>query len=130
MSTGWDGSTLIDGECRSDDFLVFLQNVLSKLPAGHLGRTFEEMLGVGYGDCQFIGRFENLMADLVSALSFFSEPVSVRKLLAVPNKNVGDRKKFPAVELPDEISEQVVSFERVLVTRFYADCNVLKRVLA
>jgi len=129
MSTGRDDSSVIDEKCRSDDFLGFLGNVLSKLPAGYLGRTFEAMLGANYGDCQFVGRFENLTADLVSALSFFGEPVSVRKILASPPRNVGDRKKFPVVVLPDEISEQLVLFERDLVARFYANCHILKRVL-
>ena len=130
LSTGWDDAALLDRECGANDYRVFVENVITKLRPGHLGRTFEAMLGTDYSGCSFIGRFENLTADLVSALSFFGEPLSIKKLLAVRPKNVGDRKKFPAVELPHELLEQLVCFERGLVTRFYADCDILRRVLS
>ena len=127
---GWkEDACEIDLRCQSDKFIEFIEHLLRELRPGFVSRTFQQMLGKNYSDCQFIGRFENLTNDLASALLFFKEDVCIKKLITSPAVNVGNRESFPDQELPQTLAKEIVIAEKELMFQFYADCPILRSAL-
>jgi hypothetical protein len=94
MTSGWDEKNPIDMEFKSDSFNEFLNNLLSKYPT-HLNDGLEYLLG-NEGEVDFIGKYENLVDDLVLALNMAGEVFDEDKLRNFPPYNVSNKNKYPA----------------------------------
>lgn len=114
---GWTESHNIDRLCASDSFSEFMDKAVRKLP-GWLGQYLETWIGTQDAPAAFIGRHENLQADLMTGLRVFDEEVDETKLLAVPATNTSDYSTYPAV-WTDSLKESVYESEQALIQRFY-----------
>lgn len=100
QTVGWDDANDLDCQCRDDRFEVFVRQVLEKFP-GIYSRTLKEFVGPADAPIEFIGRYENLVEDLVRALSLAGEDFDAAAVRALPPYNVSDKRKAPAVYTPD-----------------------------
>ena len=110
MRAGWvDGNPGIES-FRDDDFNTFVNNVVTGT-SGFLSRTMDRRIG---HRMSFIGKYENLVGDLIKALELAEQPFDEKKLIETPPDNV-------SYELPEykrEIAEKVIKTEDVMLKRF------------
>ncbi|MES2604320.1 MAG: hypothetical protein V4603_05245 [Pseudomonadota bacterium] len=116
MTYGWDAGNLIDNECRADNFHTFVTNVLEKLP-GIYSRSLHEFVGPPDQPIEFIGKYENLVEDLVTALQLAGEQFDPAAIRNLPPYNVSDKKSFPAAFTP-ALEAHVLAAEAEAVSRF------------
>jgi hypothetical protein len=74
-------------------FEKFLCNVLEKSP-GYCSLAFSYFAGPPGNEVDFVGRFEDLVNDLVRGLQLAREPFDEGKLRSTPPQNVGDYAYF------------------------------------
>jgi len=85
---GWDPRNPFDVDCAAPTFEAFVENVL-RLEAAWCSRMFEDYVGRTPADeIDFVGRFESLVDDLVSALGLIGVRFDERALRATPPVNV------------------------------------------
>lgn len=119
MTTQWDVRNPLDMDCRSDNFVEFIQNVLNKYP-GAYGRSLVKYVGTRDQEIEFIGRYENLVNDLVHALRLAGERFREETILGFPPYNVSDKLRFPA-QYTSELETQVKLAEAEVMDRFGYD---------
>src|SRR3954466_5057152 len=73
MERGWDPGHVVDSQARAEQFEAFAANVVERVP-GYLSEKYSEFLGPPEDEIEFIGRFEQLADDLVTALKLAGEP--------------------------------------------------------
>lgn len=116
MGAGWDSSNQMDIDCQSDNFHEFIRKVLDKRP-GSYGRSLTDLLGKGKTEIEYIGKYENLVEDLIEALTRAGEAFDERAIRGFPPINVSDKIRFPA-ELSAELEVEVVTAEIEVIQRF------------
>lgn len=116
MTYGWDANNDLDQACRSEDFAEFVGSVLEKFP-GIYGKSLDDFVGGADHPIEFIGRYENLVEDLISALTLAGEKFDADIIRAFPPFNVSDKKKSPAVFSPD-LEAAVRKAEAAVLERF------------
>lgn len=99
MTVGWDAANVLDQRCQSDDFATFVTKVLADFP-GVYARSLRDYVGPPEAPIEFIGRFENLVEDLVQALTLAGERFDARAIRQLPPSNVSDKQKAPAQFTP------------------------------
>lgn len=65
----WSKTSEIDTKCRSDNFQIYINNVLAMYPEGYVSWLYEFYTP----HCDFVGRYESLAHDLTVALTEFGE---------------------------------------------------------
>jgi hypothetical protein len=128
MRTGWVADHLIDSATRSEDFNDFVSLVVERLP-GHFAERSAVYIGEPEEPISYIGRFESLLDDLVSALTLAGESFDEAALRAQPPANANDYACLPALYEP-ELAVALAGAEHRLIERFYADDPVPGRLLA
>lgn len=86
MFTGWRTEEPLES-CMSVEFEPFIRNVLRRFPEGYLSKFYEFYLGSPPGGLCFVGRTENLVEDLVKALTLAGEDFDEERLRATPRIN-------------------------------------------
>lgn len=119
MTVGWDAANELDQRCQADSFEPFVLNVLEYFP-GIYGRTLQDFVGSVQSPIEFIGRYENLVEDLVQALTLAGEHFDAAAIRALPPYNVSDKRKAPAVYTP-ALETAVRAAEAEVFTRFGYD---------
>jgi hypothetical protein len=84
---GWNMKLELDRTLRDDDFDTFIAHALERLP-GYASRMFSRFVGEPGSEIDFIGRQENLEADLRRALELAGVDVSGLDL-TIPRANEG-----------------------------------------
>jgi len=107
----WHPQRPIDG-CASDDFNVFLRNVL-KHRAGYVS----EMYSWYTEGSSFVGRFERLEDDLAVALCGAGVEVDVDSLRAVPAVNVSEEQALP-LEWDPVLRSRIIESEWAGIERY------------
>ena len=116
MTYGWDPHNVIDQRCRADDFHSFVTAVLTHMP-GVYGQSLDEFVGTAAHPIDFIGKYENLTEDLVSALQLAGERFDANAIRALPPYNVSDKQAFPADFTP-ALEAAVLRAEAGTISRF------------
>lgn len=116
MTYGWDQINPLDMECRSDSFHKFICSVLDKFP-GIYSQSVIDFVGETDNEIEFIGKYENLVDDLVFALKAASEIFDEKFVRAFPPQNVSDKIAFPAV-YTYQLEAEVRSAESLAIRRF------------
>lgn len=116
MGTGWDWKNPIDRFCCSPGFHDFVRNVLEKFP-GIISQYFENYVGSPGAEIEFIGKYENLVNDLVMALKRAGEIFDEETVRNYPPVNVSEHVRFPA-EYTKELKEAVIKSEWRAMERF------------
>ncbi|PTN12948.1 hypothetical protein [Nitrosomonas aestuarii] len=116
MTYGWDSKNQLDLACRSDNFHQFVRNVLTKFP-GIYGYSLIEFVGETDEEIEFIGKYENLVNDLIFALKAAGEDFDEQSIRTLPPYNVSDKTNFPAV-YTDLLEVDVKKTEAMIMKRF------------
>lgn len=119
MTYEWDKKNQIDMECRSDNFHVFIKNLLNKYP-GCYGDALVEFVGEEGNEIEFIGKYENLTEDLINALKLAGEMFNEGVIRNLPPYNVSDKKRFQA-QYTKELEQEVRKSEAKVLNRFGYD---------
>lgn len=103
---GWDERNPFDAACSAPRFSDFVDNVLRLEPAW-CSRMFEDYVGTPANEIGFIGRFESLADDLVTALERIGEPFDERAIRETPvvNASMGAAVFGPGQEAKVRLSE-------------------------
>ncbi|MGA0805740.1 MAG: hypothetical protein ACO3PV_04395 [Pseudohongiellaceae bacterium] len=116
QTVGWDPENELDRKCRADDFTRFVTKVLLAFP-GVYARSLRDYVGPPETPIEFIGRFENLVEDLVRALTLAGETFAADAIRGLPPSNVSDKQKAPAQFTP-ELEAAVRAAEAEVFERF------------
>lgn len=116
MTNGWDFKNQMDQECQTDNFHQFVRNLLEKFP-GIYSHSLIEMVGEKNNEIEFIGKYENLVDDLIFALKSAGEAFDERVVRALSPVNVSDKARFPAV-YTDQLEAGVKKAEVRMMKRF------------
>ena len=116
MTVGWDPDNVLDQRCRADDFQVFVNKVLAA-DAGIYARNLRDFVGTPEAPIEFVGRFENLVEDLVQALTLAGESFDAQAIRQLPPSNVSNKSKAPAVYTP-QLEAAVRAAEAEVFERF------------
>lgn len=119
MGAGWGYKNEIDIRCRSENFHAFVGNVLENF-SGVCGTYFEKFVGPTGEEIEFIGKYENLVEDLILGLKAAGEEFDEEFVRRFPPQNVSDRIRFPAEYTP-ELEEAVRKSEWRAIRRFGYD---------
>ena len=115
MTSGWDPKNPIDIDCQSDSFEEFITNVLEKFPT-HLEDGVNYLLGEE-GEIDFVGRYENLVDDLVLALQKAGETFDENAIRSFPPYNVSNKILFPA-DYTEKLEKEVRQVTKSIMERF------------
>lgn len=121
MGNGWDIRSPIDKSCCSANFHEFVENVLQKYP-GICSRRFEAFVGPEGSEIEYIGRYENLLEDLITALHAAGEEFDEDAIRRCPPKNVSDKDRFPAY-LGPELEAKIRASEKDSFKRFFSGAS-------
>lgn len=116
MHFGWIKQVRFDMDCISDHFETFIVNVLERRP-GYWSQVCEWYCGPPDDEIDFVGRFEHLVDDLVSALSIAGERFDEARLRKTRPVNVGDYKSV-STRCSDELRARLLVTEAKGLTRF------------
>lgn len=115
--TAWEDDHPIDSCTQSDNFNVFIDNVIKNLP-GDLSRRFEAYVGTPSHPISFIGRYERLCDDLVNGLRRADETFDERAIRAHAPENAGDYVTYAPRYIGAQ-EDQLADAERAAIERFY-----------
>ena len=73
MIDGWNSRFILDRVYRSEDFNEMVSVYLEKFPQGFVSWLYRDFLGENLEKVDFVGKQENLVDDLISALNQASE---------------------------------------------------------
>jgi hypothetical protein len=107
----------IDSHASSDDFDDFIEQVIENLP-GFCGALFERFTGPVDDQVCFTGRYENLVDDLVDALTLAGQRFDAPKLRAFPPRNVGDE-RYVSVRYRKDLVRRLAKAEAAATERWY-----------
>ena len=79
----WDPRNPFDMDCRADAFVPFVEHVLDKYP-GWCSTMFEDYVGPPEREIAFVGRYERLVDDLVTALRLGGVTFDERRIRTHP----------------------------------------------
>jgi len=116
MTYGWDPLNGLDMECQSDRFAVFIRNVLDRYP-GAYSQGLIDYVGEPDAEIEFVGKYENLVEDLITALQSAGEEFDENVIRALAPVNVSDKTRFPA-EYTQQLEKEVRKSESMVIERF------------
>lgn len=117
MTNGWDTKNQMDQECQTDNFHQFVQNLVDRFP-GVYSHSLIEMVGEENNEIEFIGKYENLVDDLIIALKLAGEEFNEQAIRTLSPVNVSDKTRFPAV-YTDRLEAEVKKAEAKMMKRFH-----------
>jgi hypothetical protein len=113
--TGWQTfGSVLDHECRSNDFVKWMQNVLAYVPEGFLSRVYR----IYTEDVDFVGKVESLQDDLYQALRLAGEKIPPGEIQPLSKDNASLPKFLEAARFPMELAERVMAAESYVVQRW------------
>ena len=119
MTYAWDVKNQLDMDCKSDDFNDFIRNVLNKYPRCY-GDSLINFVGDRDHEIEFVGKYENLIEDLIIALKYAKEEFDEGALRNFSPNNVSDKTRFPA-NYTKELEDKVRRVEINVMQRFGYD---------
>ncbi|MGH7989568.1 MAG: hypothetical protein ACREDS_05145 [Limisphaerales bacterium] len=116
--TGWQTyGSILDYECRSNNFTIWMENVLAHMPEGFLSRIYRI-----YTDrVDYVGKVESFKEDLSKALRMAGETFSQEIIDSFPKRNVTNTKYTSVAILPKELAEKVLKSESFIVNKWKYD---------
>lgn len=121
MERGWRPKYDLDRLCGSNNFTVFIRNVVVCLP-GFVTAMFERYVGPVSQPIPYILKQERLSQDLASLLYQRGENFNIDALLATPRINITKIKP----EIDEATRDTIIFMELPMLRRFdYRDADVL-----
>jgi len=115
-SHGWGFENRFDLRCMDNQFERFMLKVLEKTP-GHCTNVFQRFVGQHDRQVDFVGAYENLVGDMVTALVLAGEPFDEQRLRHTKVRNAGDYAAF-STACSREICQRVLEAEHEAMARF------------
>jgi hypothetical protein len=113
--TGWQTfGSILDHECRSDDFSMWVQNVLDYVPEGFLSRIYH----IYTDGVDFVGKVENLNDDFCEALTLAGENFSSDVVRDFPRRNRTQANFTAAATLPRPLARKLMAAESYITEQF------------
>jgi hypothetical protein len=109
----------IDSRASSEDFDEFVEQVIENLP-GFCGELFERFTGPPAAPASFVGRYERLVDDLVTALEDAGQEFNEDALRAFPPRNVGDE-RYLNVRYSKDAVRRLARAEGAAIQRWYPE---------
>ncbi|TRX02896.1 sulfotransferase family 2 domain-containing protein [Candidatus Methylobacter oryzae] len=119
MTHGWDEKNPLDINCQSGCFQEFVRRVLDQYP-GCYSKSFLDFIGHPDHEIEFIGRNENLVEDLITALRNAGETFDENAIKTFPRQNVSNQSKFPA-NYSSQLESEVREAESIIINMFKYD---------
>jgi hypothetical protein len=119
MTYGWDDKNVMDQACCSEHFQTFVTCILERFP-GIVSNSLDEFFGENYDQVNFVGKYENLVDDLIFVLRIAGETYSEECIRKLPPCNVSDKTKYPAAFTPMLVRRIMISEQR-MIERFGYD---------
>ncbi|SET54921.1 Sulfotransferase family protein [Nitrosomonas marina] len=116
MTYGWDLENQLDQACRSDNFQLFVRQVLDKFP-GIYSSSLIEFVGSADNEIEFIGKYEHLIEDLITALETAGEDFNEQLIRTLPPHNVSNKARYPAA-YTTQLEAEVKKAEHIAMDRF------------
>ena len=116
--TGWQTfGSVLDHECRADDFKTWMHNVLAYVPEGFLTRIYRIYTeGVNY-----TGRVESFSDDLCRALTLAGETFSPLIIRELPKRNVTSSTCVAVATFSPALAKKVMAVESYVVEKWNYD---------
>lgn len=107
--------------CWSGDFDEFVNNVLDAYPVGYVTNLYQCYVGREADQLDFIGKQENLVDDLIKALTLAGEEFDEARLRKERHWNAAaSRPKFGKLAvMSDETHKRIIDAERWIIETFY-----------
>ena len=116
MGEGWNPPNQMDRMCRSNEFKTFVLNVLEHYPS-FCTHVYEQYVGPPDDPIEFVGKQENLVEDLITALRSAGEDFNESLIRAFPPQNVSDQTRFNAT-YTSELERRVREAESAAIERY------------
>lgn len=119
---GWRPQHPLDFNCASNDFHVFMENVLRYKPNGWVTWEYLNYIDEVPGKIGFIGRTENLINDTITALRMAGEDFNEKVVRSIPSMNDSDMDRYPSkhwATYTKELTERVMVVENEIIRRYY-----------
>lgn len=128
---GWRAQHPLDFNCASNDFHVFIENVLNYKPNGWV--TWEYLNYIDLAPkIDFVGKMENLVDDTIYALRSAGEKFSENAVRSIPRINDSDMdgksSKYWAIYTL-ELANRVMAVESEIIRRYYYNTNFNPNIL-
>jgi hypothetical protein len=116
--TGWQTfGSVLDHECRSDDFATWMRNVLAYVPEGFLTRIYR----IYTEGVSFVGKVESFNDDFCRALSLAGEKFSPEIINSLPKRNVTNATCTAAAIFPRALARKVMAAESRVIEKWNYD---------
>lgn len=124
---GWRLGHPLDYNCASNDFRVFVDNLLQYKPNGWLTWLYSQYIDRTPGRINSIVRLENCVDDAIETLRMAGVEFDEDVVRNTPRANDSDMDGFSskhwAMYTP-ELAQRVLSVENKIINRYYADCDI------
>lgn len=124
---GWRAQHPLDYNCASNDFHVFIDNVLRYKPNGWVTWEYLNYIDEVPKKIDFVGKMENLVEDTIFALRAAGERFSENAIRSIPRINDSDMdghsSKYWATYTP-ELANRVMAVEHEIIRRYYHGFNL------
>ena len=125
--TGWQTfGSVLDHECRSDNFETWVRNVLAYVPEGFLTRIYQ----VYTDGVDFTGRVEFFKDDFSRALTLAGEKFSPRVIRLLSKKNVTNATWTTAASFTTGLAKKVMAAESFVIEKWDYDYMPGSHVIA
>lgn len=118
--TGWQTfGSVLDHECRSNDFATWMENVLAHVPEGFLSRIYR----IYTEGVDFVGKVESFEEDFCRALRLAGESFSPEIIHRFPRRNVTNSRFTAAARWPKKLAAKIMQTESYALERFGYDAR-------
>lgn len=125
MKHGWKpGLHPLDYNCASNDFRIFVKNVLNYSPRGWVTIEYLNYLDNTPKPIDFIGKTENLTKDLITALTLAGEDFDPEIIKQLPRANDSDldgKSSSYWATYTEDLMRGVIAAESTIISRYYHD---------
>ncbi len=117
MGVDWSlNNPNLDPFVKSDNFEEFMENVLKYKP-GFCTSVFERRIGDKANEIDFIGKYENIVEDLIKALKNAGEVFDENGIRDMEKINESDKNKFNT-DLNVDLEKRIIMSEFSAIERF------------
>lgn len=123
MKRGWVSTHPIDNNCCSNDFRLFVQNVLAYEPSGWYTKECMTFIDTCPRDVDFIGHVENVVEDCIMAFQLAGEkfdPAIIRNIPRINDSDLDGKSSKYWARYNIKLAKKVISAERSIIDRYYS----------
>lgn len=124
---GWKPQHPLDFNCASNDFRIFVDNVLKYRPSGWFTWECQSFIDQCPRPIDFVGRVENIVDDTIHALTMAGEKFSTNAVRNCPRVNDSDMDGKPSkfwATYDEKLARRVMAVESEVINRYYVDSSL------